>query len=242
MRGQEFIRFIAATLDGWLKCEHQIDLTDRFIERAIIHEYSKLLHAAVGQRDTPAWDRALTEIWNYITPMIRKIVRDDELAHDVAMDVLIKVCERHSEVQAPGAFLGWCAVIARREAVRAAARAASRTKRETPISALIRGDSDEDEEDALDRLRPGDAGPVPPDPDQDQRLAALEATIRECLRRMRHGAEVYIGTVLHDLSAAELARKLCIAPGAVYVALHRARARLKKCPQLLQALREGLEE
>lgn len=232
----EFLQQANATFDIWLVAEYCQAGTVVLLERAIIHEYSALLHEAVGQRGTLTGDRALIEIWNYITPLIRKIVRDDELAQDVAMEVLLKICDKHQQVQAPGAFLGWCAVIARRAAIHSAARAARRSKHERPISALIPESSEEGEEEYLDRLRFDDGKSLPLDPDRDQRTSALEARIHECLRRMRHGAEVFIGLALRELPVSEIAQQLGMKANAVYVIFHRARKRLQGCGPLMADL------
>lgn len=230
-------------LTTWLIPEECQNIIDKLHERAIVHEYSQLLHAAVGQRNTPVWERALIEIWNYITPLIRKILRDDDLAHDVAMDVLLTVCEKRDQVRDPGCFLSWAGVIARRAAVRASQRAG----REAPVSALTLGDDEAnwdeegDGEAYLDKLRLERGGPAQPELNGSLRAAELEARIRECLRRMRHGAAVFIGLALHELPVSEIARQLGVKVNAVYVIFHRARKRLQRCGPLLADLGVALE-
>ncbi len=236
-----FINNVRRTLEQWEDQPAGRNQIAYNLQRAVIYEYNKLLYAAIGQQGTTAQERALIEIWNYVTPLIRKIVRDDDLAHDVAMDVLIKVCERRDQVRDPGCFLAWAAVIARRAALQAVRRAG----REVPVSDLIpEGEeegAEENQEEYLGRLKEGTDGLPPPEPNGAMRIAELEARIRECLRRMRHAAEVFIGLVLHDLSVAELAGKLGMKPGAIYVIFHRARLRLRQCGPLLADLGVALE-
>ena len=230
--GHEFTLRIAATLDVWLAREPHVRITESLVERAVIHEYSKLLHEAVGRRDTEAWARALIEIWNYVTPMIRKILRDDDRAQDVAMDVLIKVCERRDQVREPGSFLSWAGVIAHREAVRAAKAHA----REVVMADLGGGDDDLAAEELEALLAASSSDSAGSDPDERVRAAELEARIRECLHGMRRAAEVFIGLVLHDLSVTEIAQRLGMKPNAVHVVFHRARKRLQGCRLLLADL------
>ena len=228
----EFTRRIAAILDGWLMRERHVGITFQLLERAVIHEYSKLLHEAVGRRDTEAGARALIEIWNYVTPMIRRILRDDDRAQDVAMDVLIKVCERRDQVRDPGSFLCWAGVIAHREAVRAAKAHAREV-----VMADLSGDDDDVDTEALETLLAAHAsGPPGGNPDEGVRAVELEARIRECLHGMRRAAEVFIGMALHDLSVTEIAQRLGMKPNAVYVVFHRARKRLQGCRRLLADL------
>jgi DNA-directed RNA polymerase specialized sigma24 family protein len=53
---------------------------------------------------------------------------------------------------------------------------------------------------------------------------------------MRHGAEVFIGLVLYDLAAPEIAERLGMKPDAVHLVFHRARKRLQDCRSLLADL------
>ncbi len=227
-----FVESVTAIMGEWEWLERTLDVPDKLLERAVIHEYNKLLHDAIGHRDTDAGERALIEIWNYVTPLIRKVLRDDDRAQDVAMDVLIKVCEKREQVRDPGSFLSWAGVIARHEAIRAA-RAHGREVVMTDLG----GDDDDVDAEALEALLAAHASGSPGgDPGQGVRAAELEARIRECLRRMRHAAEVFIGLALRDLSVAEIAQRLGMKPSAVYVVFHRARKRLQGCGQLLADL------
>jgi RNA polymerase sigma factor (sigma-70 family) len=227
----EFARRVTATLDGWLTLERHAYITDKLLERAVVHEYSKLLHEAVGRRDTDAEARALIEVWNYVTPLIRRILRDDDRAQDVAMDVLIKVREKRDQVRDPGSFLSWAGVIAHREAVHAAKTHA----REVVMTDL--GGSDDVDTEALETLLAAQAlGSLSGDPGEGVRTAELETGIRECLHGMRRAAEVFIGLVLHDLSVSDIALQLGMKPNAVYVVFHRARKRLQGCRKLLSDL------
>lgn len=230
---EDFVHHAIVTVGDWRAHERHPDAFDHLIERAVVHEYSKLLHEAVGRRDTPIRERALVEIWNYVTPLIRKILRDDDRAQDVAMDVLIKVCEKRGQVRDPGSFLAWAGVIAHNEAI----RVAKAHRREVVVTDLGGNDDDDIDAETLETLLAAHVSGSPEDdPGEGVRTAELEARIRECLRRMRYGAEVFIGLVLRDLSVVEIARRLGLRSNAVYVVFHRARKRLQQCRELLADL------
>lgn len=223
---------VRSRLQGWLDAGEHAEITENLIENAVINEYCWLLYQAIGQRDTPARTRALIEIWNYVTPMIRKILRDDDRAQDVAQDVLIKVCEKRDTVRDPGSFLSWAGVIAHHEAI----RVAKMHGREVVMTDLG-GDDDDMAAEKLGALLAAHAPGAPGgDPGEGVCTAELEARIRECLRRMRHGAEVFIGLVLRDLPVSEIARQLEMKANAVYVIFHRARKRLQGCGPLMADL------
>jgi RNA polymerase sigma factor (sigma-70 family) len=228
---QDFVHHMIVTMDDWRARERYPGASDHLIERAVVHEYSKLLYDVVGHRDTDIGARALIEIWNYVTPMIRKILRDDDRAQDVAMDVLIMVCEKRDQVRDPGSFLSWAGVIAHREAV----RAAKAHGREVVMTDLG-GDDDLAAEELEALLAASSSDPSGSDPGERVRAAELEARIRECLHGMRRAAEVFIGLVLHDLSVAEIAQRLGMKPNAIYAVFHRARKRLQGCRRLLADL------
>lgn len=230
--GEDFAVRVWARLQNWLFVRGHAQITEDLIANAVINEYCLLLHAVVAHRNTPAGERALIEIWNYVTPMIRKILRDDDRAQDVAMDVLLKICDKRDQVRDAGNFLAWAGVIAYREAI----RAAKAYPREVVMTDLA-GNDDNGDIEALEALLADHAsGSSGRDPGEDVRTAELEARIRECLRRMRRAADVFIGLVLRDLSVAEIAQRLTMKPAAVYVVFHRARKRLQKCGQLLADL------
>lgn len=231
----EFGRRMAATIQQWREVERRQSNADELIEQTVVHEYCKLLYEAVGRRDTNAGARAMIEVWNYVTPLIRKTLRDDDLAQDVGMDTLLKVCEKRDTVRDPGSFLAWCAVIAYREAI----RTAEAHKLEITMTDL--GFTDDADIEELDtRVSVHSQERPTADLDQAVWLAELEARIRACLHRMRHGAEVFIDLVLHELPTLDIAQRLELKPGAVYVIFHRARKRLQRCRQLLTDLADAL--
>lgn len=234
---KDFAGCMQARLQGWLEAGEHAEITEDLIGSAVINEYCRLLHQVIGQRDTPAGARALIEVWNYVTPIIRKILHDDDRAQDVAQNVLIKVREKRDTVRDPGSFLWWAGVIARHEAIRAA-KAYGREVVMTDLS----GDDDELAAEELEALLAAHASDPPgDDPGEGVRAAELEARIRECLRRIRHGAEVFIGLALRELAVSEISEQLGKKANAVYVIFHRARKRLQGCGPLLADLSVALE-
>lgn len=229
---EDFADHVRARLQDWLDAGEYAEITEDLIGSAVINEYCRFLHQAIGQRDTPARARALIEVWNYVTPMIRKILRDDDRAQDVAQDVLIKVCEKRDTVRDPGSFLSWAGVIAHHEAIRVA-----KMRGREVVMTDLGGDDDDVAAEKLEALLAAHASGAPGgDPGEGVWTAELEARIHECLRRMRHGAEVFIGLVLRGLSVSEIARQLEMKANAVYVIYHRARKRLQGCGPLLADL------
>jgi RNA polymerase sigma factor (sigma-70 family) len=235
--GEAFAGRVAQRLQEWQRTEGYAEITARLIERAIVYEYCVLLHRAVGMEGTAAQERALIEVWNYITPIIRLKLGDGDRTLDCANNALCIVWQKHKTVRSPGSFLAWAAMVATREAL-AEIRAA---KREWPVSALV--DDDEEQND----IEPGpvtstlctERGAAVPPAEPDD-LAWWETLIRYCLARMKAGADVIIGLVLRDQTVAEVAARLGFTAGRVYVIKFRALERLRQCQPLLQALGRAL--
>jgi DNA-directed RNA polymerase specialized sigma24 family protein len=97
-----FVGRVAGRLQQWQATEGHAQIFGGLVERAVVHEYCRLLHQAIGMEGTAAQERALIELWNYVTPIIRKYLRDDAQARACANDVLITVWRKHGDVRDPG--------------------------------------------------------------------------------------------------------------------------------------------
>ena len=234
---------MAERLQDWLETGEHAEITEALIERAVIYEYCRLLHHAVGLERTAAQQRALDEIWNYVTPIIRRVLRDDALAEACANDVLLTVWRKHGDVRDPGSFLGWTAMIAGRAAIAMLKGAAGR---EIAFSDLFGEDEVQDDAERVE-AQASEAAVLMADrlsaftAVEDAEMAAtLAALIRKCLSRMRSGAEVIIRLVLDEQPVSEVSRALGLTAANLYVIKLRALDRLRRCGALLAALDEAL--
>jgi RNA polymerase sigma factor (sigma-70 family) len=239
----DFAQRVTKRLQGWLDAGEHAQITEALVERAVIHEYCRLLYHVVGLERTAAQQRALDEIWNYVTPIIRRVLRDDALSEACANDVLLTVWRKRGDVRDPGSFLGWTAMIAGRAALANLKGAAGR---EIAFSDLfgegeVQDDAERVEAQAsevavlmADRLSAFTAV-------EDAEMAATLATlIRKCLSRMRSGAEVIIRLVLDEQPVSEVSRALGLTAANLYVIKLRALDRLRRCGALQAALDEAL--
>lgn len=209
-------------------------LSQVLVERAVIAQYSHLLWESLGKNGTFQQERALVEILAFITPIIRRMTSDEDVAQDIVNEALLTIWTQHEQVRDPHSFLHWAAITTRHAAMRATRRPFS-----IPFTDLF-SDSPEEQEN-LDRLL------FQPATEQFQALrkaatnteteAELRAVIQRCLARTRLGAEVAIAVLLDDKSVAEVSKILGITAANAYVILKRARAKLRKCPELLEILK-----
>ncbi len=111
----EFVARVGDQLRRWQTEKGHAELSGALVERAIIYEYCVLLHQAIGMEDSAAQERALIEVWNYVTPIIRRKLGAGDRALDCANETLRIVWQQRKDVRTPGAFLSWAAMIATRE-------------------------------------------------------------------------------------------------------------------------------
>ena len=107
-----FAQRVVERLNLWQAEDQRIGQTDVLVERAVVHEYCRLLHGAISMEGTTAQTEALAEISDYITPIIRRLLEDDASAMACVNDVLTTIWTKHHEVGDPGNFLAWAAAIA----------------------------------------------------------------------------------------------------------------------------------
>lgn len=238
-----FARRVAERLQIWLEAGDYVEITEALIERAVINEYCRLLHHAVGLERTAAQHRALDEVWNYVTPIIRRVLPDAGEATVCANGVLLTIWRKRGDVHDPGSFLAWTAMIAGRAAWTMAKDAAGL---EAVFSDLFGDDEAEDDREwgetrasAAATLLAGTLSAFTAVEDSET-AALLADVIRRCLRRMRSGAEVVIRLVLHEQPVSEVSRALALSATNIYVIKTRALDRLRRCEALLAALNEAL--
>lgn len=239
----DFAGRVSVRLQGWLDAGEYPEITKRQIEAGIINEYCRLLHHAVALERTAAQQRALDEIWNYVTPIIRRVLRDEMQATACANDVLLAVWRKRGDVHDPGSFLGWAAMIASRAACKMARDAVGR---EITFSDMI-GDDKAADDGEWGETQANAATALLADKlsaftalEGAEIVATLATLIRQCLSRMRSGAEVIIRLVLAEQPVSEVSQALGVSVANIYVIKLRALARLRRCEALLAALNEAL--
>jgi RNA polymerase sigma factor (sigma-70 family) len=230
-----FAKRVADRLQYWQATEEHTEAPAVLAEHAVFHEYSKLLHRAVGMRGTAAQNRALTEVSNYVTPIIHKYLGSDDQAQDCASETLIAIWQKSAQVREPGSFLHWAATVARNITL----AATKKTRREQPIGYIFAQDAEEaDKIEAwlTTYLRGEQPSPITVVEEEYDLATWWVALIRRCLQRSLARQEVFIGQVLREDTVVEIARRLGIKAGQVYTLKFRAIETLKECEALLQAL------
>jgi DNA-directed RNA polymerase specialized sigma24 family protein len=232
----EAVRQMAVLLQTWQREAGRTEITDELIERAVVNAYCQLLHRAVGLAHTAAQERAFAELWAYVTPLIGRVLRDDQRTAICANEVLFTLWRRRGAVQDPGCFLSYAAMIAGR----AALAMAQAPGREVSFSDLF-GDGDDAEDERAEWPDASTAANFRRVEDQEQ-IEQLAGLIRGCLRKMRAGAEVVIRLVLLEETVSEAAMALKRSAANIHLIKFRALHKLKKCPDLLTALGQPSNE
>lgn len=220
---KELVRRAEARARVWRRTEDPPAGPDELLGRAVVYEYNRLLHAAAQMDDrTAVQDRAMTEVWNYITPIVWKYLHDGSRVDECANEALLIIWEHSGDVRDPGSFLAYAAIIAQRLAWRRGDQA----QVEVPLQGEEADDGDEATVDPPD--------PVQTDPIQTllqtEARATLVSAVQACLKRMRHGARVIIGEFLDDRRPEEVAAALGLTLNYVYGIKRRALLRLRDCP------------
>ena len=195
-----------------------------------MHVYCRALHRAIGVEHSDVQERGLIEVWNWITPIVRRYVRDSGQAEACANDVLLTIWQKCTTIRDPGSLLAFSAMTA--------SRAAFRMLREDERYELSLDPKEVEEnqnvEETSDSMRwmsnpcipkvhlPGIASTTRVEQESSQ--AAFEKLIRRCLRSLAE-QEVFIDLVLHDLTVSEVAAKLGITLNNVSVLKNRAKKR-----------------
>jgi RNA polymerase sigma factor (sigma-70 family) len=234
-----------AQLRLWQRAEGHGEISDALIERAAVRVYCCALHRGIGLEHTAAQERALIEIWNYITPIVRRYVRDRSQAESCANGVLLTVWQRYGTIRDPGSLLAFSAMTA--------ARAAFRMLREDERYELDQDSAEAEENQNIEERSHKHATDDQPllskselsgdrihdQVEQESSRAAFEELIRRCLRSVAQ-QEVFIDLVLRDLSISEVAARLGITPNNVSVLKNRAKTALRRCRILVEALGRAL--
>jgi len=226
----EAVRQMAVLLQAWSQATGRAEMSDELIERAAVNVYCQLLHRALGLERTAVQERAFAELWTYVTPIIRRVLRDDHDAADCANHVLLTLWQHRGAVRDPGCFLSYVAMIAGRAAL-AIAQAPSHG---IVISDLF-GDGDDEEDERAEWPDVSTTANFRCIEDQEQ-IEQLAGVIRGCLRKLRAGAEVVIRLVLLEQTVIEAATALKRSAANIHVIKFRALRKLKQCPDLLAVL------
>lgn len=230
------IQQVADQLQTWQQATGRTEITDGQIERAVVNAYCQLLHRAIGLARTAAQERAFTELWAYVTPLIGRVLRDDQRTAICANEVLFTLWRKRGEVQDPGCFLSYAAMIAGR----AALAMAQAPGREVSFSDIF-GDGDDEEDERAEWPDASTAANFRRVEDQEQ-IEQLAGVIRRCLRKMRAGAEVVIRLVLLEETVIEVATALKRSAANIHLIKFRALRKLEKCRDLLAALGQPSDE
>ena len=232
----EIVRQMTVLLQTWQQATGRAEISDELIERAVVNVYCRLLHRAMGLERAAAQERAFAELWTYVTPLIGRVLRDDQRTAICANEVLFTLWRKRGAVQDPGCFLSYAAMIAGR----AALAMAQVPGREVSFSDIF-GDGDDEEDERAEWPDASTAANFRRVEDQEQ-IEQLAGVIRRCLRKMRAGAEVVIRLVLLEETVIEAATALKRSAANIHLIKFRALRKLEKCRDLLAALGQPSNE
>jgi RNA polymerase sigma factor (sigma-70 family) len=241
---QQFAARVRARLASWVEEEGHTTITPQLIERAIKHEYCRLLHKACNLRNTTAEERAMVELWRWIYPIVRSKIEREQDAEDVAQRALIKVWENCPQVRDPGAFLGYASMVTIREVSAFHKQAHRKAEFVVPVESRegeTRGDEDDEYAASLAAyervLRTGLANGLMLDESEQTILRWLE----ECIPRSAAQRLVIMEHVVRERSLAEVADLLNTPVDKVHLLKHRALKSLRSCVGLLQRLCQAVQ-
>jgi RNA polymerase sigma factor (sigma-70 family) len=244
---QQFVARVKARLVYWAEeaaeREENVQITRELIERAVKHEYSRILHHACCLRNTAAETRTLEELWHWIYPYIRARINDAQDAEDVAQRALINIWRKCGQVRDPGAFLGYAYMVAIRE-VQAFYREAGRKPQVVILARDLEGDSpDEDNEYAagLAAYEQALKADLTRGLIQDETEQEILRWLEKCIPKSAAQRLVIMELVIRERSTIDVANMLNTKVANVYLLKHRALKALRKCVELLRMLCEAMQ-
>lgn len=241
-----FVTRVLDTAKTWQHAEGVAVLNELYLNRAAQHEYSKLLHAACGRKDSPVGRRAYLELWNRYSRMVRFKMNDHADAEDVTQIGMQKIYEKLAQCREPGHFLKWAYIIMLNE-IRQYWRKQNRQPDIIGWGTVSPEPEDPHSGDFSDeRLDPNQVAilqtltslihtPVEDEVSQRQADQSLRDVIRRCLQHETQSL-VFQRLVLNGAEVSLLAKLLQRAPSTIFVLRHRALQKLRRCPEILALL------
>ncbi len=177
----------------------------------------KELIESIRQRNADAFDELMQRYLSQVKTHLKRIVRDDAAADDLAQEVSLRVWQRVSQWNGKGAFVAWVMKIATNMALNHLRTI--RRHRERPLTPTRSTVSDDDDSDAIAPNWMIDASTPGPDEaaamnEQIELMHAMIDDLPDAKRRLIH--------MIHeqDMNLAQAAEELGIPVGTVKSRLH----------------------
>lgn len=200
-----------------LQAQDSILPQDQLVEPATINQYCHLLHDALRSTAGSLHERVMTELSQYLRPMVIKkglpAVADD-LTDQTLLIIWREFCNKPQPMHDPGAFLDWCTQILIHE-IAHWGRGQERQPQQAPWP-----DEDEIGENPL-------IGELPSIQDD-----TFWAVVKRCLQNARYFAVIQ-AVFAQDMRIQEIAARLQVRPNLVSLDKFRALDRLRRCPELV---------
>ena len=195
------------------------------IQRAAVRHYCVILHAACAGPITSRQQRAFTELWNYLFPIVLYKTHDAALAQDLAQQSLEKIWKHLTQCKDPASFLGWASMILVNEI-----RDWFRKNKHATLDPI----------DVIDETEPNQVsvkseGTETERVENDDLRRQLLDVIEKCLKDPRQRV-ILIESFLNERGYKEIAEMLGITIGNVHVLRHRALQTLRKCLVFIESL------
>lgn len=224
--GDSFHARVQQRLTEWRQAQRR-GPDDKLVEQAIVHEYCRLLHAALSDGSGRLQNIAVDETLAYGWPLALKHCTDRQLAEAAILRAVHKVWLNIHNVQ-PGSYLAYFAITLLNE-FRQNHRKQNREDAHTQVESLP-DDVDYDDEGAMQAVEWRDPAAEEDFAQLLNRLAApsLQQLLRDCLKNPRREHIILLHFFV-GLNASEIAQHLRIAVARIHTEKFRALDRIKKC-------------
>ncbi len=223
-------------------------LDQKTIERATMHQYCFVLHAACGEKDSARQQRAFEELWPYLNQVARFKTHRSDVAEECAQQALENIWRHLDQCQDPGRFLNWCNLILvnvirdhyRKNWTRIETDEGEKWVRKEigegeleTEGAVVAGSPMENTDSTVETTRIAEAT-------GDQFRARIITAIRTCLKNETH-QKVIIETFLNNKTSKQLVEELQLKPNNIQVMKFRALRKLHDCPDFLRIYEQWIQ-
>jgi RNA polymerase sigma factor (sigma-70 family) len=229
--GESFAGRVLARVAQWAT-EKPLPRDADLVRKACVHEYCRLLHAAVSLHGSRVQEIALQETLNRGWPIALRELGDRQRAEDAVLRAVTAMWRAAGHID-PGAYLAYFGKVLRNEIYQERRKQGRTHAHEEPLDAP--GPHDEGSPRDDDTPDPGALDPALAVEIEEARAEFWQA-LSDCLGNARR-EYILITNVIFGFNGSEIARQLKTTVAAVHMAKHQAIQHIKqRCAGLLARL------